>query len=192
MKIQAIAQWLKEAIISEPQDHTVKSSAVPFLIFAPPETVAPLLGNCVSSTWDPFVHIHQLLEKEGHDLSKLARQSDDGQADSWLPPSHWPERSSKVVCSMFFQLSRDGKEGLCIARCFHQLKRRPMADGIDATEYEVTVELHATERGWDEYLRPDVAQQSALKLGEQLREAAERRARHEQRSLPSIVVHSAG
>lgn len=125
-------------------------------------------------------------------MSKLARQSDDGQADSWLPPSHWPERSSKVVCSMFFQLSRDGKEGLCIARCFHQLKRRPMADGIDATEYEVTVELHATERGWDEYLRPDVAQQSALKLGERLREAAERRARHEQRSLLYYVFPLGG
>ena len=62
---------------------------------------------------------------------------------------------------------------------------------MDSTEYEITVELEATARGWDDYVRPYMAHQSAVMLGKQLREAAEQRAGDRSRNLPKIVVHSA-
>ena len=128
------------------------------------------------------------MQQEGYPLPRLGRPSSEEHPDCWFPPSHWPERGHKFVCHMIFGLCQEGKDGRCLARCYHQLRRRTTENDIDDTEYEITVELQATARGWNDYMRPYVAQQSALMLGRQLKEAAERRAGDIRRNLPEIVV----
>ncbi|GJE92891.1 hypothetical protein PsYK624_090490 [Phanerochaete sordida] len=192
MGFRSVLRLVKDALFGEPPELKVRSLAMPFLIHAPPEVVAPLLGDCMSSTWDPFVCIHQLMKREGYALPLLRRPYSEEHPGSWLPPSPWPPRGRKLVYHLEFELYQDGKAGRCVARCYHQLRRRATDSDVDDAEYEVTVELHATARGWDDYMRPYVAQQSALMLGAQLKDAAERRAQDIRRNLPAIVVHSAG